>query len=179
MSLPLSSSPSSTAIKVELYDDVEDVGSIAENYVDKKILCVSEMLKNMINFSERNYEENPVNLEDIELSCFNLIVEYCGLYLNFQKNPKDEEAHEKLRMFKKKFLRPENDGIVFTTFMVASFLEISSLEKMIRNYLRDEIRGKTPEQLMERFHLECDLTTSDKNNIIKNFIQCGKYMMSA
>lgn len=78
------------------------------------------------------------------------------------ESSKDEE--ESLKSFDAEFVKVEQDTL-FDLILAANYLDIKGLLDLICQTVADMMRGKTPEQIREKFNIVNDYTPEEEEEV--------------
>lgn len=136
--------------------------------VEKKILFGSSLFCDIF---QNDPSETEIQLQTVTLPIFEKIVEYLSFHLH--EPPKEVERPivssditQLVSKWDADFINLP-DVVLFELIKCAHYLDIKNLIELGCVKIATELRGKTAEQMQERFHFSNDLTDEEKQRIQK------------
>lgn len=140
---------------------VSQEGEVFE--VTKRTAFMSLTVKNILNDADAG-ADMKVPLPVVDAATLSKVIEYC----NFMKDKIDEHRNEE---WEKRFIDLEDEAI-FKIIIAANYMEIKQLLDLACEKVASEIRGKSVEQIRERFNLKNDYTPEEEEEVKREFTWC-------
>merc|ERR1712224_120137 len=117
--------------------------------VEKEVACRSVTVKNMVYDTEL---DTPVPLPMVESKILIKVIEYCKYHHKAEQEslPEDDK-----NVWDKDFVKVD-DETLFNLILAANYLDIKPLLDLTCKTVADEIKGKTPEEIRQRFNIKND-----------------------
>ncbi|KAL4284037.1 hypothetical protein GQ457_16G025590 [Hibiscus cannabinus] len=123
--------------------------------VDEAVVVQSQTIKNMI---EDNCVEGKISLPNVTGKTLSKVLEYC------KKHAEKEDKSEELKVWDGDFINVDQ-GTLFDLMLAANFLDIKELLDLTCQTVADMMKGKTPEEIREIFHIKNDYTPEEEEEV--------------
>ena len=137
--------------------------------VDADVAFLSVTVKNMV---EDTGAGAPVPLPNVRGKILGKIIEYCGYHVEQDRKLKCAEDHAKRQIdedsakWDKDYINIDQ-AILYELILAANFLNIKGLLDLCCQCVADIIKGKTPEQIRQHFHIKNDFTPAEEEEVRK------------
>ncbi|KAK8477249.1 hypothetical protein V6N13_027833 [Hibiscus sabdariffa] len=129
--------------------------------VDEAVVLQSQTIKNMI---EDNCADGKIPLPNITGKTLSKVLEYCKKHAEAEVAADKEGNSEELKVWDGEFLNVDQ-GTLFDLIMAANFLDIKELLDLTCQAVAYMLKGKTPEQIREIFHIKNDYTPEEEEEV--------------
>ncbi|KAJ9190153.1 hypothetical protein P3X46_001381 [Hevea brasiliensis] len=159
----MSSSSSSSKMKITL--KCSD-GHIFE--VEQKVLFECRTIKHMI---DDGCADSAIPLPNVTGKIMAKVIEYCKKHMEAAAEIRDmnffSNDFRDLKNWDDAFVKEvmENQDILFDLIMAANYLDIKNLLDLLCKGIADMMRGKTPEQIRQIFHIKNDYTPYEEAEV--------------
>ncbi|CAN0877213.1 SKP1-like protein 4 [Linum grandiflorum] len=130
--------------------------------VEKLVAEQSETIKNLI---EDIGIGDAIPLQNVTGPILGKVIEYCRKHTEAAASKavsQDPVAiDDDLKKWDKEFAKVEHDPL-FDLVLAANYLNIKSLVDLICQTVADMMKGKTPEEIRERFNIKNDYTSEEE-----------------
>ncbi|KAK8560950.1 hypothetical protein V6N13_026385 [Hibiscus sabdariffa] len=128
--------------------------------VDEAVVLQSQTIKNMI---EDNCAEGKIPLPNVTGKTLSKVLEYCKKHAEVAAAEKEDKSEE-LKVWDGDFLSVDQ-GTLFDLMIAANFLDIKELLDLTCQTVADMMKGKTPEEIREIFHIKNDYTPEEEEEV--------------
>ncbi|KAM7273807.1 hypothetical protein ACFE04_028471 [Oxalis oulophora] len=130
--------------------------------VDEADILISQMIKNMIDGVDCCVEEGFPNVTATILA---KVIEYCKKH----SAANDSTDRNLLKSWDADFVNVDQETL-FDLIMAANYLKIQSLLDLTCQTVANMIRGKTPEEIRQTFHIQNDYTPEEEEQVRKEML---------
>mmetsp|Transcript_45499 Transcript_45499/g.116428 ORF Transcript_45499/g.116428 Transcript_45499/m.116428 type:complete len:161 (-) Transcript_45499:222-704(-) len=137
--------------------------------VDADVAFSSLTVKNMI---EDTGASAPVPVPNVNSKVLSKIIEYCSYHVDQERRSKDADDHTR-RQIEDETSKWDKDyicvdqAVLYELILAANFLNIKGLLDLCCQTVADIIKGKTPEQIRQYFHIKNDFTPEEEEEVRK------------
>lgn len=137
--------------------------------VDADVAFSSLTVKNMI---EDTGASAPVPVPNVNSKVLSKIIEYCSYHVDQERRSKDADDHVR-RQIEDETSKWDKDyicvdqAVLYELILAANFLNIKGLLDLCCQTVADIIKGKTPEQIRQYFHIKNDFTPEEEEEVRK------------
>jgi len=137
--------------------------------VDAEVAFSSLTVKNMI---EDTGASAPVPVPNVNSKVLSKIIEYCSYHVDQERKAKDADDHAKRQLddesskWDKDYINVDQ-AVLYELILAANFLNIKGLLDLCCQSVADIIKGKTPEQIRQYFHIKNDFTPEEEEEVRK------------
>jgi len=137
--------------------------------VDADVAFSSLTVKNMI---EDTGASAPVPVPNVNSKVLSKIIEYCNYHVEQDRKAKDADDHAKRQLddesqkWDKDYINVDQ-AVLYELILAANFLNIKGLLDLCCQSVADIIKGKTPEQIRQYFHIKNDFTPEEEEEVRK------------
>lgn len=137
--------------------------------VDAEVAFSSLTVKNMI---EDTGASAPVPVPNVNSKVLSKIIEYCSFHVEQDRKAKGADDHAKRQIedesakWDKEYIAVDQ-AVLYELILAANFLNIKGLLDLCCQSVADIIKGKTPEQIRQYFHIKNDFTPEEEEEVRK------------
>ncbi|KAF3432827.1 hypothetical protein FNV43_RR23929 [Rhamnella rubrinervis] len=135
--------------------------------VDEMVAVQSQMIKHMI---EDNCADNAIPLANVNSKILAKVVEYCKKHVaddSYKAAHEFKLSDEDLTAWDADFIKDIKDdqSILFDLMLAANFLDIKGLLDLTCQTVANMMKGKTPEEIRQIFHIKNDYTPEEEEEV--------------
>uniref|UniRef100_A0A061S912 SKP1-like protein n=2 Tax=Tetraselmis sp. GSL018 TaxID=582737 RepID=A0A061S912_9CHLO len=137
--------------------------------VDADVAFSSLTIKNMI---EDTGASTPVPVPNVNSKVLSKIIEYCNYHVEQERKAgnADEQTKSQLETESKRWDKDYinvDQAVLYDLILAANFLNIKGLLDLCCQTVAEIIKGKTPEQIRQYFHIKNDFTPEEEEEVRK------------
>lgn len=141
--------------------------------VAKHVAELSVTIKNML--EDIGDIDTPIPLPNVSGAILKKILEYCQHYID---NPtaavegqKDEKRTDDITPWEQNYCQIDNTAL-FDLILAANYLDIKPLLDLTCKTVANMIKGKSPEEIRNTFHIKNDFTPEEEDQVRKENEWC-------
>mmetsp|Transcript_23995 Transcript_23995/g.66677 ORF Transcript_23995/g.66677 Transcript_23995/m.66677 type:complete len:161 (+) Transcript_23995:312-794(+) len=137
--------------------------------VDAEVAFSSLTVRNMV---EDTGTSSPVPVPNVNSKVLSKIIEYCSYHVEHDRVLRDTEEsnkrglEEEVARWDKEYISIDQ-AVLCELILAANFLNIKGLLDLCCQCVADIIKGKTPEQIRQHFHIKNDFTPEEEEEVRK------------
>jgi S-phase kinase-associated protein 1 len=137
--------------------------------VEKSVAIQSVLIKSML---EDAGEDEDIPVPNVSSAVLNKILEFCrhvrdtGPCPEIEKPLRSANIHDVIEKWYADYIDVDQE-MLMEIMMAANYLDIRSLLELSCAKLASKLKGKTPQQLREEFHLENDFTPEEEAKLME------------
>ncbi|XP_058070608.1 SKP1-like protein 1B [Magnolia sinica] len=128
-----------------------------EFVIDEGVALQSQTIKHMI---EDDCTENGIPLPNVTSKILSKVVEYCKKHVESADRSSDDE----LKAWDADFVKVDQ-ATLFDLILAANYMNIKSLFDLTCQTVANIVRGKTTEEIREKFNIENDFTPEEEEEV--------------
>lgn len=157
--------PTTTTDDVTLLTSNGDVFKVPVNIIAKMSVTIHHLLEDLGGTKE------PVRLNNVDSNTLSRVIDYCKLHMSHSTEQgyaadgiTDDTVTDGLRQWEREFLAMTLSQL-FDTIMAANYLNIKPLLDLTCRNVAMMIKGKTPEEIRQKFHIKNDFTPEEEEEV--------------
>ncbi|KAF7815535.1 SKP1-like protein 1A [Senna tora] len=123
------------------------------------VVMQSQTLKHMV---EDSCVDNGIPLPNVTGKSLSKVIEYCNKHAGVDKY---DPVNEELKSWDSDFVVNLDQPTLFDLIEASNYLDIKNLLDLTCKRVADMIRGKTPEEIRETFHIKNDYTPEEEEEV--------------
>ncbi|KAL3529950.1 hypothetical protein ACH5RR_009272 [Cinchona calisaya] len=127
--------------------------------LEEAVALESQTIKHLI---EDNCADTCIPLPNVTSNIFAMVIEY--LKKHVATKPSSSDGEESLKSFDADFVKVDQ-GTLFDLIMAANYLDIKSLLNLTCQTVADMMKGKTPVEIRDTFHIKNDYTPGEEEEV--------------
>jgi S-phase kinase-associated protein 1 len=129
--------------------------------VSEAVALKSQTIKHMI---EDDCADNAIPVQNVTGQILAKVIEYCKKHVDAAAADDEKPSEDDLKNWDGEFVKVEQ-GTLFDLILAANYLDIKSLPDLTCETVSNMIKGKTPEQIRETFHIKNDYTPEEEEEV--------------
>ncbi|PRQ21911.1 putative S-phase kinase-associated protein [Rosa chinensis] len=132
--------------------------------IREAVALESQTIKHMV---EDGCADNAIPLPNVTGAILAKVIEYCKRHVEDKESKNEDnknDQEESLKEFDADFVDVDQ-GVLFDLILAANYLNIKGLLDLTCQTVADMIKGKTPEQIREKFNIKNDFTPEEEEEV--------------
>ena len=142
--------------------------------VAPEVACLSQTIKGLL--EDAANPEDRIPLPNVVGKVLALVLEYCTRHVAFAARKKEAEDRsdaatleavaEEANAWEAEFLAVD-DAVLFDLILAANYLDIKALLDITCQKVATMLKGKSPEEIREKFGIKDDFTDEEREEIMR------------
>ncbi|CAN0878860.1 SKP1-like protein 4 [Linum grandiflorum] len=131
--------------------------------IEETVALKSGTIKNMI---EDDCADGVIPITEVNADILAKVIEFCKQHVDDSFDPEEKSGNKD---WEKNFTNGliKDQKTLFDLILAANYLNIKGLLDLTCQYVADQLKGKTPEQIRDLFHIKNDFTKEEEEEVRK------------
>ncbi|KAF9605870.1 hypothetical protein IFM89_021267 [Coptis chinensis] len=129
--------------------------------IEETVAMESITIKNII---DDGAIDTGIPLPNVMAPVLSKVIEYCKHHVDNPSKIEDREVDDELKKWDKEFVQVDQN-MLFDLILAANYLNIKGLLDLTCSTVADMMKGKTPEEIRNTFHIVNDYTAEEEEEV--------------